>query len=82
MIMNFLVMPLFFLSGALFPLQGLPGVIVLFSSLNPLSYGVDGLRGALVGQMYFGFGIDFAVLAGISALFLVIGSYLFSKIQI
>ncbi len=82
MIMNFLVMPLFFLSGALFPLQGLPKVIVLFSSLNPLSYGVDGLRGAFISQAYFGFGIDFAVLAGISALLLVIGSYLFSKIQI
>jgi ABC-2 type transport system permease protein len=82
MIMNFLVMPLFFLSGALFPLQGLPELIILFSSLNPLSYGVDGLRGALVGQIYFGFGIDFVVLAGVSVLFLVIGSYLFSKIQV
>ncbi len=82
MIMNFLVMPLFFLSGALFPLQGLPVAIILFSSLNPLAYGVDGLRGALVGQIYFGFGIDFLVLAGVSALFLIIGSYLFSKIQV
>jgi ABC-2 type transport system permease protein len=82
MIMNFLVMPLFFLSGALFPLQGLPELIILFSSLNPLAYGVDGLRGAFVGQIYFGFGIDFVVLAGVSALFLVIGSYLFSKIQV
>ena len=82
MIMNFLVMPLFFLSGALFPLQGLPNVIVLLSSLNPLTYGVDGLREALVGQMYFGFGIDFLVLCGVSALFLVVGSYLFSKIQV
>ncbi len=82
MIMNFLVMPLFFFSGALFPLQGLPNVIVLFSSLNPLAYGVDGLRGAFVGQMYFGFGIDFVVLSGVSALFLVVGSYLFSRMQI
>lgn len=82
MIMNFLVMPLFFLSGALFPLQGLPEVIVLISSLNPLAYGVDGLRGAFVNQVYFGFSIDFLVLSGVSALFLVIGSYLFSKIQI
>lgn len=82
MIMNFLVMPLFFLSGALFPLQGLPEVIILLSSLNPLAYGVDGLRGAFIGPMYFGFGLDFLVLAGVSALFLVIGSYLFSKIQV
>lgn len=82
MIMNFLVMPLFFLSGALFPLQGLPEIIVLFSSLNPLTYGVDGLRGALVGQLYFSFDFDFLVLSGVSALFLVVGSYLFSKIEI
>lgn len=82
MIMNFLVMPIFFLSGALFPLQGLPDVIVLLSSLNPLAYGVDGLRGALVNQVYFGFSIDLLVLSGVSALFLVIGSYMFSKIQI
>ena len=82
LVMNFVVQPTFFLSGALFPLQGLPDVIVLLSSLNPLAYGVDGLRGALVNQVYFGFSIDLLVLSGVSALFLVIGSYLFSKIQI
>jgi ABC-2 type transport system permease protein len=82
MIMNFLVMPIFFLSGALFPLAGLPGSIVTIASLNPLTFGVDGLRGALVGQVHFGFVTDFAVLSGITALFLVVGSYLFSKIEI
>jgi ABC-2 type transport system permease protein len=82
MIMNFLVMPIFFLSGALFPLSGLPGSIVTIASLNPLTFGVDGLRGALIGQMHFGFITDFAVLSGLTALLLVIGSYLFSKIEI
>jgi len=82
MVMNFLVMPIFFLSGALFPLEGLPNSIYIAASLNPLSYGVDGLRGALVGQMHFGFITDFAVLSSITALFLVVGSYLFSKIEI
>ena len=82
MIMNFLVMPLFFLSGALFPLAGLPPAIVLAATLNPLAYGVDALRGALVGQVHFGLGIDFLVLSGVTALFLVVGSYLFSKIEI
>jgi ABC-2 type transport system permease protein len=84
MIMNFLVMPIFFLSGALFPLAGLPDSIVAIASLNPLTFGVDSLRGAFIGigQMQFGFIIDFAVLSGITALFLVIGSYLFSKIEI
>ncbi len=82
MIMNFMVMPLFFLSGALFPLQDLPDIILLIAKINPLAYGVDGLRGAFIGQALFGFGIDFLVLFGVSVLFLVIGGYLFSKIQI
>ena len=81
-IMNFLVIPIFFLSGALFPLDGLPGSILIAASLNQLTYGVDGLKGAFGGQMHFSFSIDFAVLTGVTALFLVVGSYLFSKIEI
>jgi len=51
LIMNFLIMPLFFLSGALFPLSGVPGVLNVVASIDPLSYGVDGLRGAI--QIHF-----------------------------
>src|SRR3989339_20309 len=50
LIMNFLVMPLFFLSGALFPLQGLTGPIKIVTYFDPLTYGVDGLQGALIGH--------------------------------
>ncbi len=82
MIMNFLVMPLFFLSGALFPLAGLPKAISAIASVNPLAYGVDGLRWALSGGAHFGIGMDLAVLFGVSILFLAIGARLFSKIQI
>jgi len=82
LIMNFLVMPLFFLSGALFPLQGLPKMIGVVASIDPLSYGVDGLRGTLVNGTHFGIGLDFLVLGAITAILLFIGSYLFSKIQI
>lgn len=82
LIMNFLLMPLFFLSGALFPLQGLPKAIVVVASVNPLSYGVDGLRGTLVNGAHFGLFNDFLVLSIITAIMLAIGSYLFSKIQI
>jgi ABC-2 type transport system permease protein len=82
MVMNFLVMPIFFLSGALFPLEGLPGTIDMIASLNPLTYGVDGLRGALTGQLHIGFLNDFAVLFAVTFLFMVLGSYLFSKIEI
>jgi ABC-2 type transport system permease protein len=82
LIMNFLLMPLFFLSGALFPLEGLPKAISVVASLNPLSYGVDGLRGTLVNGAHFGLLADFSVLSVVTIIVLVIGSYLFSKIEI
>ncbi len=82
LIMNFLLMPLFFLSGALFPLQGLPKIIGLVASIDPLSYGVDGLRGTLVNGAHFGLFTDFFVLSALTIIILAIGSYLFSKIQI
>ncbi|MGQ9625491.1 MAG: ABC transporter permease [Anaerolineae bacterium] len=82
LIMNFLVMPLFFLSGALFPLQGLPKALGIVASVDPLAYGVDGLRGTLVNQAHFGLTTDFLVLGAIASILLIIGGYLFSKIQI
>jgi len=45
MVMNLFLLPLFFLSGAMFPLQGLPGWMTFLTRINPLSYGVDMLRG-------------------------------------
>ncbi|MDA8334702.1 MAG: ABC transporter permease [Peptococcaceae bacterium] len=47
MIMNFLIMPLFFLSGALFPLRGLPAWMGYLMRIDPLTYGVDALRNVL-----------------------------------
>jgi ABC-2 type transport system permease protein len=82
LIMNFLVMPLFFFSGALFPLQGLSPGMSWVTRLNPLSYGVDGLRATLGGASYFGMGMDLLVLSFFSAALMALGSYLFSKIQI
>lgn len=82
LIMSFLVMPLFFLSGALFPLQGLPEAMKIVAAVDPLSYGVDGLRFALTGASHFGIGIDFAVLTIITFLLLIVGSFLFSRIEV
>ena len=83
LIMNFLVMPTFFLSGALFPLRGLPEAITIVARLDPLSYGIDGLRAALVpGSLQFGFWMDFWVLGGFTLFILLVGAYLFSKIEI
>ncbi len=82
LIMNFVIMPIFFLSGALFPLKGLPAGILAVASVNPLSYGIDGLRGTLVNGIHFGFISDLAILSGLSVVLLVIGGYLFSKIEV
>lgn len=82
LIMNFLVMPLFFFSGALYPLEGLPGVLDIVAKINPLSYGNDALRGVLIENSHYGLGLDIAVLSGFSLIFLVLGTYFFKKIQI
>jgi len=80
-IANFLVTPIFFLSGALYPLSNLPKAFSLVTHINPLSYGVDGIRMALVGTSYFGIGNDGLVLAGCSIIFLIISSYVFSRLE-
>ena len=82
LIMNFLVMPIFFLSGALFPLDNLPAVLNAATRLDPLSYGVDGLRGALIDRATIGLGLDALVLVVVASVFLVLGARAFSKIQI
>ena len=82
LIMNFIVLPLFFFSSALFPVPALPGAVRLAVRLNPLSYGVDGLRGALGGGFAFGVATDFLVVGGLALILLAIGGYLFSKIEV
>jgi len=82
LIMNFLVMPLFFLSGALFPLQGLPTGIVTIARFDPLSYGIDAFRSLLINQAHFGLATDLLVLSLVTLLFLFLGSYFFSKIEL
>lgn len=82
LVMNFLVMPIFFLSGALFPLANLPKALAVLTSLDPLSYGIDGICGALIGATHFGPALDAVVLCVAAAVFLAIGTYLFSRIEI
>lgn len=82
LVMNFLVLPIFFLSGALYPLEGLPAVLSFITRLDPLSYGIDGLRGALISSNHFGISFDLAALGIFSVVFIVIGGWLFSRIEI
>lgn len=81
LVMNFLVQPLFFLSGALFPLTNAPALLTFIAHLDPLAYGVDAMRALLIGTGTFGLGLDLGVLLVVTAVFLGIGSYFFSRIQ-
>ncbi len=82
LIMNFLVQPTFFLSGALFPLNNLPPALGAVTMIDPLTYGVDGIRGTLTGASHFGLGLDLLILSVLTAIVLTVGAYLFSKVQI
>ncbi len=82
LIMNFVVLPIYFLSGALFPLTGLPSVLNFLTRADPLSYGVDGLRNVLIGTSEFSPQLSLGVLAACALLFVAIGSYSFSKIEV
>lgn len=81
LIMNFLVMPTFFLSGAIFPLDNFPSAIRAVANLNPFSYGVDGLRGALTGAWHFAPAVDVLFLTIVVGVILSVGTYLFTKIE-
>jgi len=82
LIMNFLVMPIFFLSGALFPLNNLPAALTVATRADPLAYGVDGLRGALIGLSSIGVAVDAIVLAIVASCFMALGARAFARIQV
>ena len=82
LVMNFLVMPIFFLSGALYPLTNLPKVLALLTRIDPLSYGVDGVRTVLIGVTHFGVGVDAVVLIGVAIALLSAGAWRFAKIEL
>ena len=81
MITNFVVFPLFLLSGALFPIENLPRPVQVFAYVNPLTYGVDGLRGTLLGLSVFPLPIDLGVLVLSSLLMVALGAFFFERCQ-
>jgi ABC-2 type transport system permease protein len=78
----FLIFPLFFLSGALFPVdERLPAWLHGLVKINPLSYTVDGVRGALLGINAHPFYMDLGVITLFAAVMLFLGSVLFSRMK-
>jgi ABC-2 type transport system permease protein len=78
----FLVFPLFFLSGALFPVdEKLPSWLTDLVKVNPLSYTVDGVRGALLGINRYPYWADLGIITLFAAIMLVVGSIMFSRMK-
>jgi ABC-2 type transport system permease protein len=82
LIMNFLVMPIYFLSGAIFPLAGQGAALSFITKLDPLSYGIDGMRNVLgAPNAAFNPVVDFIVLVVVGFVLLIFGAWRFSKIE-
>jgi len=81
LIMNFVIFPIFGFSGALFPISSLPGWVAPVTYLDPMTYGVEGIRYGLTGTAQISPVICLAVIAGFSIATSVIGAFLFRKIR-
>jgi ABC-2 type transport system permease protein len=81
LIINFALFPLAFLSGAFFPLSNLPLPVRVVGYLNPLTYGVDGLRGALVGFSERALLVDFGAMVVAATLTIAVGAALFRRVE-
>jgi ABC-2 type transport system permease protein len=80
-IMTFVNLPMFFLSGALFPVSNLPSWLQWVVYINPLTYDVDALRTVILGAAYvspFPFYIDVLVILVFDAFMIIVGTYAFS----
>ncbi len=82
LIMNLVIFPLFFLSSAFFPIEGLPSQFKMLVYLDPLTYGVDGVRGSLVGMNYFFLQLDLLVCLVLAVAVLLVGAYFFKKSEV
>ncbi len=81
LIQSFVVMPLFFLSGALYPIDSLPLWLKGITYLNPLTYAVDGMRGALLNLNAFPIIFDVGVAAAFVAVLVAIGTIAFQRMN-
>ena len=83
MVMNFLVMPLFLLSGAMFPLSRLPAWLKMLTVLDPLTYGVDALRGLILGPQasVYPLLMDVGIIAAFGAVMIAAAVAIFNKSQ-
>jgi ABC-2 type transport system permease protein len=85
LIMNIILMPLFLLSSAVFPIDdpSFPKILETISYLNPLFYMVDGIRGTLTGvNNIFPPWLDLLIVFAICGVTMGLGSYFFSRSEV
>jgi len=82
LIMNFVVFPLFGFSGALFPISSLPAWLEPVTLIDPLTYGVEGIRYGLTGASPINPIISAAVIVGFAVATTIAGAYLFRKVTV
>jgi ABC-2 type transport system permease protein len=82
LISTFVIMPMFFLSGALFPIDNLPSWLAPVVLLDPVTYSVDGLRAVMLGTSHFSFMTDLAAISAFSLVMIFIGTYAFKKMKV
>jgi len=82
LIMNFVVSPMLLLSGSFFPVSNFPDWLKPLTYIDPLTYGVDGLRSSLIGFSQFPLLLDISVLSAFAFIMVILGSWLFSKTEV
>lgn len=82
LVTSFFTMPLFFLSDSIFPASALPTYVQYIIYLNPLTYGVDGLRNTLIGTGTFSVWIDLLAMVISTIIMVSIAVYAFSKTEV
>ena len=78
---QFLIFPLYFLSGAIYPLVGIPVLLKFISYVNPLSYSIDGMRAVLINSSHFGLMLDLGVMLATALVLIGFGVFTFRRIQ-
>ncbi len=81
LVISFLVFPMFFFSGALFPLKNLPPYLSILTMLDPVTYAVDGLRGLLLGSSQLPIALNLGVLAAFAVVMIGIGTWSFKRLK-
>ena len=81
LISSFLIFPMFFFSGALFPIDNLPNYLMLVTALDPVTYAVDGMRGLILGSSQLPIALDLGILVAFAAIMMGIGTWTFKRLK-